>query len=200
MVQSVTPENRLTLGNVDDGPGGKPGREAALMLKGLTYSIMTLTAAVMLTACGKPPQLATVGKPAPDFSLTDRQGRTWKLSKLKGQVVLVNFWASWCPPCREEIPSMENLYRSLPADRFKMLSILYKDEPAAADTLAATLGVTFPVLVDPGDKTGLAYGLTGVPETFIVDKKGILREKFIGPRQWDTPQARQMLMRYLTER
>jgi peroxiredoxin len=95
---------------------------------------------------------------------------------------------------------MENLYRSLPTDRFKMLSILYKDEPAAADTLAATLGITFPVLVDPGDKTGLAYGLTGVPETFIVDKKGVLREKFIGPRQWDAPQARQMLMKYLAER
>jgi len=169
------------------------------MLKKPVYTIVILSAAVFLAACGKTPQVATVGKPAPDFSLVDRQGRTWKLSRLRGQVVFVNFWASWCPPCREEMPSMENLHRSLPADRFKMLSILYKDEPAAADTLAATLGITFPVLVDPGDKTGLAYGLTGVPETFIVDKKGVLREKFIGPRQWSSPQARQMLMKYLDE-
>lgn len=169
------------------------------MLKKPMYTIVILCAAVLLAACGKTPPVAVVGKPAPGFSLVDRQGKTWKLSGLRDQVVFVNFWASWCPPCREELPSMENLYRSMPADRFKMLSILYKDEPAAADALAATFGITFPVLVDPGDKTGQAYGLTGVPETFIVDKKGVLREKFIGPRQWDSPQARQMLMKYLAE-
>ena len=79
-----------------------------------------------------------------------------------------------------------------------MLAILYNDDPSAADELARQKGYTFPILVDPGDRTGKAYGLTGVPETFIVDKAGIVREKFIGPREWNSPPARQMLLQYLS--
>ena len=132
--------------------------------------------------------------------MTDRQGRTWQLSKLRGQVVFVNFWATWCPPCLTEMPSMQKLHESMPRDTFKMLAILYKDEPGAADRLAIQKQYSFPILTDPGDRVGAAYGLTGVPETFIVDRQGILREKFIGPVQWDSPGARQMLMKYLPSR
>lgn len=84
----------------------------------------------------------------------------------------------------------------MPADSFRMVSILYKDDPAAADMMAAMYGITFPILVDPDTRAGQAYGLTGVPETFVVDKRGVLREKFIGPRQWDSPATRQMLLKY----
>jgi peroxiredoxin len=167
------------------------------MKKRLISVIVILGAAMLFAACEKTPELAAVGKPAPDFSLVDRQGRTWKLSALRGQVVFVNFWATWCPPCLQEMPSMQKLFSSMPQDRFKMLAILYKDEPAAADRMALQHQYTFPILVDPGSRVGRAYGLTGVPETFIIDKEGVLREKFIGPVQWDAPGARQMLMKYL---
>ena len=94
---------------------------------------------------------------------------------------------------------MENLYRGMPKDSFKMLAVLYKDERDAAEKLVRQRNFTFPVLLDPGEGTGRTYGLTGVPETFIVDKYGVLREKFIGPREWDTPIARQTLEKYLSE-
>lgn len=154
---------------------------------------------LLIGACGQQARVAEVGKPAPDFSLRDRSGKTWTLSELKGQVVFVNFWATWCPPCREEMPSMQELYTSMPPGRFKMLAILYKDEPASADELVAQSGYTFPVLLDPNNETGRAYGLTGVPETYIVDREGVLREKYIGPVRWDSPGARQMLMKYILQ-
>jgi peroxiredoxin len=140
-----------------------------------------------------------VGWEAPDFTLVDRQGKTWTLSELKGQVVFVNFWATWCPPCREEMPSMQRLYTMLPKDKFKMLAILNKDEPALADKFAAQFGITMPILDDQANKVGPTYGLTGLPETFIVDKEGILREKFIGPVQWDTIAIQQMLAKYINQ-
>ena len=145
-----------------------------------TLSVITIVCLTLLAcACDQQPKVAVVGQPAPDFSLVDRKGKTWRLAELKGQVVFVNFWATWCPPCRQEMPSMQALYTSMPAEKFKMLAILYKDTPEAADPLVDQLGCTFPVLVDPGDRIGQAYGLTGVPETYIVDKRGVLREKFL---------------------
>ncbi|MBA3013601.1 MAG: TlpA family protein disulfide reductase [Proteobacteria bacterium] len=169
-------------------------------MKKIAITLMALCCTMMLiSACGQRPKLAEVGKLAPDFTLVDRQGKTWNLDDLKGQVVFVNFWATWCPPCREEIPSMQTLYTSMPADKFTMLSILYKDNPVVADELATKFGMTFPVLVDPDNKAGLAYGLTGVPETYIIDKKGVLREKFLGPVQWDSTGVKQMLMKYVNQ-
>lgn len=160
-----------------------------------TFSVTALVA-LSLAGCGELPDTATVGLTAPDFTLVDLEGKSWKLSDLRGQVVLVNFWATWCPPCLEEMPSMEKLYRSMPPDSFKMMAILYKDEAAAAQRLTSTKGYTFPVLLDPEEKTGQAYGVTGVPETFVIDRIGVLRNKIIGPVQWDALPVRQMLMQY----
>lgn len=170
------------------------------MMKKVSFLITSSCLAVLLFACEQKierPKVVEVGNPAPDFTLVDTKGKTWNLAELKGQVVFVNFWATWCPPCREEMPSMQRMHTSLPADKFKLLSILNNDRPDFAESLARTIGVTFPILVDPGSKTGRAYGLTGVPETYIVDKQGILREKFLGPLQWDSPNAMQMLMHYI---
>ncbi|OGR05561.1 MAG: hypothetical protein A2511_00740 [Deltaproteobacteria bacterium RIFOXYD12_FULL_50_9] len=168
-------------------------------MKRISFIVICLCLTFFLVSCGQRSKKAEVGKLAPDFTLMDRKGKTWNLSELKGQVVFVNFWATWCPPCREEMPSMERLYRLLPTDKFKMLAILNGDEPAFADKIAVKLGVTFPILVDPDNKAGLAYGLTGVPETYIIDKQGVLREKFLGPVEWDSPDAQQKLMQYINE-
>lgn len=108
---------------------------------------------------------------APDFSLPDPNGKTWSLAGLRGTPVLLNFWATWCPPCRSEMPAMQELYTSMPADKFKMLAILVNDEPSTADRVAAKSGCTFPILVDPENKTVKKYKVIGIPQTFIVDKK-----------------------------
>ena len=158
---------------------------------------MAFCLVLFIAACGQGPKVASVGKPAPDFSLVDRNGKIWTLSELKGQVVFVNFWATWCPPCREEMPSMQRLYTLLPKDKFKMLAILNKDNPAVADDFAAKFGITMPILDDQDNQIGPKYGLTGIPETFIVDKQGVLREKFIGGAQWDSPGFRQLMMNYI---
>lgn len=171
--------------------------------KSLSLVFLLLMAPAMIVAgCNKaqekkvspPPEL---GQPAPDFTLRDTTGKVWKLSDLKGQVVFVNFWATWCPPCREEMPAMQKLFEAMPKDRFKMLAVLSNDDPAVAVNFAAKGGFTFPILVDPSSEAGQAYGLTGVPETYIVDKQGILRQKYLGPRYWDSEVAQKMLRDYI---
>lgn len=168
-------------------------------MKNLVLIILVSCLPLFITACGQGPKVATVGETAPDFTLVDRKGKTWTLSELKGQVVFVNFWATWCPPCREEMPSMQRLYTMLPKDKFKMLAILNSDDPAMADTFLRKFNITIPVLNDQKNKVGPKYGLTGLPETFIIDKTGVLREKFIGPAPWDSLEIIQMLMKYINQ-
>ena len=166
-------------------------------MKRIHFPALTVLVVLTLISCG-PREVAEVGKPAPNFVLQGSQGTTVDLSTLKGQVVFVNFWATWCPPCREEMPSMQALFRSLPADKFKMLAILYKDKYEVAQSYASKLRLTFPILDDPEMRASQAYGITGVPETFIIDAEGIVREKIIGPKDWNSPEARQLVMKYLT--
>ncbi|NTV13499.1 MAG: TlpA family protein disulfide reductase [Desulfobulbaceae bacterium] len=143
------------------------------------------------------PAVRTIGKPAPDFVLQDTRGRAWRLSELKGKVVFVNFWATWCPPCRAEMPSMQELVQVVPPEKFQMLAILSNDQPEVAEKLTASIGFTSPILLDPENRAATAYGITGVPETYIVDKDGVLREIIIGGMHWSSPEARQMLAKYL---
>ncbi len=169
------------------------------MMRNISSILLTFVFLTAFSGCGSVPEMAEVGRPAPDFSLVDRQGKTWTLSELKGQVVFINFWATWCPPCREEMPSMQHLYTMLPGEKFKMLAILNKDDPRLADSFASKFGLSMPILDDQSNQVGQQYGLTGVPETFIVDKRGIIREKFIGPASWDAPGYVQMLTKYIQQ-
>jgi peroxiredoxin len=154
---------------------------------------------LFIFACGQGQTFLKVGDPAPDFSLVDRQGKTWTLSELKGQVVFINFWATWCSPCLKELPSMQKLYETVPETKFKMLAILNNDKPVLADFVANQKGITIPILDDSQSLVASQYALTGLPETFIVDKQGILREKFIGAEQWDAPGYVQMIMKYINQ-
>ena len=167
-------------------------------MKNVSLLILLLCLSLFIAACGQGP-IAAVGNPAPDFDTVDLQGNVWSLSKLKGQVVFLNFWATWCPPCREEMPSMQRLYAKLPKDKFEMIALFNKDEPAAVKNFIAKLGITIPILSDEYNFAGTKYGLTGLPETFIIDKQGIIREKFIGPAEWDSPKFVDMLTKYINE-
>ena len=128
----------------------------------------------------------TVGKEAPDFNLPNLEDKPVKLSDYRGKVVFLNFWATWCKPCREEMPSMEVLYKNFEKDGLVILAVSIDRVTTKKDIppFVKGLSLTFPVLVDSWGQTDKRYKLMGVPETYIIDRQGILREKVIGPRDW----------------
>jgi peroxiredoxin len=154
------------------------------------FSIVLLCLAVSLSACSKngTPVPAVEGKQAPDFTLSDLAGKKTTLSDLKGSVVLVNFWATWCPPCREEIPSMAALNRIMTGKPFRMLAIsIDQGGKGAVSDYFNRNGVSLPALLDSDAKVGNLYGITGVPETFVIDKTGVILKKVVGPLDWSSP-------------
>ncbi|HXJ37511.1 MAG TPA: TlpA disulfide reductase family protein [Candidatus Eisenbacteria bacterium] len=125
---------------------------------------------------------------APDFALPDLAGQAIRLSAYRGQVVLVNLWATWCPPCREEMPSMERLYQRLKDRGFVLLAVSQDEgDVEGVKKFAKEMKITFPVLVDPQGDVGRNYGVWGYPESFLLDRSGRIVERVIGPRTWDTP-------------
>jgi peroxiredoxin len=138
------------------------------------------------------------GFPAPDFSLQDLHGQSRRLSEFRGKVVFLNVWATWCPPCRMEMPSMEHLYRRLKDRDFVMLAVSEdEDSSQAVQKFVDQMGLTFPVLVDPEGVVPGRYGVTGYPETFIIDREGRVIHHTIGPDEWDTEQAYEFFKRLL---
>lgn len=131
-------------------------------------------------------------KLAPPLEVMDAAtGQALNLSQLKGKVVFVNFWATWCPPCKEEMPSIEALHRALAAnDSFLMVTIVYKDDPITAADYLLKNNYTFPLYIDKDGISAKRYGVTGVPETYLIDKKGVLKKRIIGPADWNSPEAR----------
>jgi cytochrome c biogenesis protein CcmG/thiol:disulfide interchange protein DsbE len=146
------------------------------------------------------PSTIRVGLPAPDIELTDSNKNEFKLSELRGSVVFVNFWATWCPPCIEEIPSIERLSRYLAGNStFKMVTIPYNDDMNKVLGYMKEMDYTFPVYLDSEGNAAKKFGITGVPETYIIDKKGILRNKVIGPSDWDSPYVIETLSKLINE-
>lgn len=127
-----------------------------------------------------------VGKPAPDFSLSDLNDKPYRLSDFRGKVVFLNFWATWCKPCREEMPSMEVLYKNFEKDGLVILAVSIDRVTTTKDIppFVKGMNLTFPVLIDSWGQTDKPYKRMGVPETFIIDQQGVIREIVIGPRDW----------------
>lgn len=131
---------------------------------------------------------ALVGKAAPEFSLADLKGNAIRLANLKGRIVFVNVWATWCEPCRQEMPAMQTLYTTLAGRDFEMLAVSSdqsKREVIERFVLANQL--TFPVLLDPDLQVADRYRVTGYPETFVIARDGTIRKKWIGPADWSSP-------------
>jgi peroxiredoxin len=126
--------------------------------------------------------------PAPDFTFPGLDGKKVSLSDYKGKVVLVNIWATWCSPCVEEMPSMEKLYRKFKGENFEILAVSI-DEPGlkAVAPFMKKSNLTFPALIDSEGAIKAVYGITGIPESFIIDQQGILLKKIVGPVDWATP-------------
>lgn len=122
------------------------------------------------------------GRPAPEFALPALEaGDSIRLSQLRGNVVVVNFWASWCIPCRDEHPVLLEAARDYEPRGVKFLGIAYNDKPADSQRWLNELGKSYPSLVDEGARTAIDYGVSGVPETFILDKQGVVAFKKFGP-------------------
>ncbi len=131
-----------------------------------------------------------VGFPAPDFTFPDLNGQQVRLSDHRGKVVLVNIWATWCPPCREEMPSMQKLYERFKGENFEILAVsIDSTGREAVVPFMRKLNLTFPALLDPKGDIRPLYRVTGIPESFIIDKEGILAKKIIGPIDWATPKV-----------
>ena len=119
---------------------------------------------------------------APDFELTTTRGETIKLSDLRGQAVLVNLWATWCPPCRAEMPAIEQVYNDYKDEDFVVLAIniTYQDTFANIAPFIDEYGLTFPILLDETGEVGAAYQLRSFPSSFFIDREGIISEVVIG--------------------
>ncbi len=130
------------------------------------------------------------GSKAPEFILKDLAGRDVSLASLRGKVVFLNFWATWCPPCKEEIPSMVRLNQAMTGKPFQMLAVsIDEGGKGAVEAYFARTGITLPSLNDKDQRVGKMYGITGVPETFIIDGKGVIIKKVIGGMDWGAPEV-----------
>lgn len=136
-----------------------------------------------------------VGSEAPEVRATDLQGRPVALSELRGEVVLLNVWATWCGPCVEEMPSMQRLYETLGPEGLHIVAVSVDAEPGGLDLdgrrggdvaeFASRFGLTFDVWRDPAGEIQNAYRTTGIPESFLIDRDGKIIKKEIGARIWD---------------
>lgn len=126
-----------------------------------------------------------IGTEAPLFALEDLNGSTIRLANLRGRPAVINFWATWCPPCVVEHPTLVEAARRYQG-RAHFLGIVYQDEPEAIRQFVVANGAWGPALTDPGNRTALAYGVYGAPETFIVDREGVIVEKITGAMTRDS--------------
>ena len=169
----------------DSAPIVEPRKRSRAVVVLTAAAILALVFGIVWMQSSKYEPL-TVGKVAPDFYLPDLEENDVRLSDFRGKVVFLNFWATWCKPCREEMPSMEVLYRNFKQDGLVVLAVSIDRVTTKQEIppFVKSLSLTFPVLIDSWGQTDKRYKLMGVPETYIIDQQGILREKVIGPRDW----------------
>ena len=142
-----------------------------------------------------------VGHVAPDFLLSTLDGRETRLSDYRGHVVFLNFWATWCGPCRIEMPAMEHLYREFRPKGFAILAVSTDVEGATVTRpYRDALGLSFTIAHDPRMEVGHLYGVRSLPVTFLVDRDGVITHKIFGSLDWGDPEARDSIRTLLRMR
>lgn len=130
------------------------------------------------------------GSSAPPLRLERSAGGEWTLEALRGRLVLLNFWATWCQPCIEELASLQGLHRELDGEGLSVVTVAVDDDGEALRRFVRARGLELTVLHDPGGRlAAAAYRVRGYPTTFFIDRQGVVREVYTGPAQWDTPGA-----------
>ncbi|MBI2524980.1 MAG: TlpA family protein disulfide reductase [Candidatus Rokubacteria bacterium] len=137
---------------------------------------------------------------APDFTLATPVGQRVRLADLRGQAVLLNFWATWCPPCRLEMPAMERLYREFRDQGFVILAVDLDESPKLVAKFMSDFRLSFPAPIDPGSRVAALYRVPGVPTTFLIDRRGRMLGVAVGPREWATPEGRTLIRGLLDRR
>jgi peroxiredoxin len=150
------------------------------------FFVFLCVALVGLGACNtkKAPQ---VGDMAPDFALEDLEGELRRLSDFRGRVVLINFWATWCPPCVDEMPSLQKLHDALSDKGLVVLAVSVDERYSDIEEFVGTFQLRFPIVHDAGKRTSREFQTFRYPESFIVDRDGRIRSKVIGARDWVAP-------------
>ncbi|MGN6795991.1 MAG: TlpA family protein disulfide reductase [Streptosporangiaceae bacterium] len=157
-------------------------RRTLLQAGGVVAVVIIVT--LLATGLGRDPSVfgsPLVGRAAPNFTLPQLDGPPLTLSKLRGQVVIINFWASWCTECRVEQAALDRTWRQFQDSGVVIIGVNFEDTSGDARNYIRTSGVTYPVVEDAESRTALAYGLRGVPETFVVNRSGHIVNHVIGP-------------------
>jgi peroxiredoxin len=155
--------------------GSQPrGRAVPRLIPGCVLALCALAAASAWAAS------RLVGQPAPDFALRSMQGENLRLSEHLGEVVVINFWATWCGPCRQEMPLLDDLYAKYKLAGMTLLSVNIDESSARAAEMAHTLKVSYPVLFDDRQEVSRAFEVNAMPLTVMIDREGVVRQVFEG--------------------
>jgi peroxiredoxin len=138
--------------------------------------------------------------PTPEFSLPSLDGKKISLKDFRGKLVFLNFWASWCIPCREEMPAMERLYQEFKENNFVVLAVNVKDRKGDATAFVKGLKLTYPIAFDPEGQVGLLYGAWGLPTTYLIGPKGEGLARAWGPAEWYGPSARNLIREIIEQK
>jgi len=139
-----------------------------------------------------------VGKKAPDFTLKDIDGRDVSLSSLRGRVVLINFWATWCPPCRSEMPSLNSLYKEYRGKGLVVLAISTDRRMSDVKDYVSKNTFEFQILLDPDMRVSRSYKVFSIPTTFLIERNGVIIKRFLGEEDWGSPRIRNEIKKALS--
>jgi len=151
-----------------------------------------LVVMVLLAGCYSGSRPRHIGEAAADFTVQDSD-RKVALNQFRGQIVVLNFWATWCPPCVEELPSLMNMQTRMKGSGVVVLAISIDVDGDAYHRFLKQHDVSLLTVRDPDQKVSRVYGTSGWPETFIIDRQGVVRRKFVGPVDWTSPEVMQFL-------
>jgi thiol-disulfide isomerase/thioredoxin len=182
-------------------------------MKQRIYSALLLNAVLLLLlGCQQapPPTGATaisqeeapkIGYLAPNFRLTNLHGEDISMAGLAGKVLFINFWATWCGPCKAEMPSMELLYHDYKNKGLEMLAVSSDMEgESVVQPFVQKLGLSYPILLDPDFRVDDKYLIQSVPTTILVDKNGVITHRIVGAMNWDSPESRDLIEKLLKVR
>lgn len=153
--------------------------------KTLITLFLVLALCFSVTAMGERPAAKASATPyANDFTLKDLNGAAHSLSDYKGKKIFLNFWATWCPPCRTEMPSMQRVYKQMDKDKYVMLAVNIREGKGKVKSFAGDNGYTFPILLDNDGRIASKYAVRGIPTTYFIDNNGKVVNKIVGSREW----------------
>lgn len=160
----------------------------------LPSAVVGLLVLLVLSGCTTGTRPPRIGSQAPDFTVQDSQTKV-TLSQFRGQVVVLNFWATWCPPCVEEVPSLVEMQRRMKSKGVTVIAVSVDADENAYKDFIKDHNVNLLTVRDPDQKSNQLYGTFKFPETYVIDRKGVMRRKFIGAVDWTDPEITEFLSR-----